>query len=240
MSLHGTNGRHRIYLMRHGEVRYFDATGRPLEPDGVTLTDEGRAQAKACARVLAGVAIDRVVCSGLARTRETAALAAAGRGIAIEEVAGLKEIRLGRLADIPRHRLEAELVYGFESAHLPGARMAGGELIADFEKRVVASFLALIGAPGWTTMLVVAHEAVNRMLLGWACGAGLVAVGGFEQDMGCLNIIDVDLVDGQIIRRLIKALNLTPYNLAKNGLNRTSMETVCEPLLRPQPGRAPG
>jgi probable phosphoglycerate mutase len=73
---------------------------------------------------------------------------------------------------------------------------------------------------------------VNRALLGWACGAGLAALGSFEQDMGCVNIIDVDLADGDIVRRLIKAVNLTPYNLAKLGLNRTSMETVCEALIR--------
>jgi probable phosphoglycerate mutase len=175
---------------------------------------------------LAVVPIDRVVCSGLPRTQETAAIACNGRGIAIEDVPELSEIRGGRFGDIPRERIEAEIVYGFEAAARPGARFAGGELIADFEHRVTNAFLGLLDTPGWTNMLVAAHDAVNRVLLGWTCGAGLDSVASFEQDMGCLNIIDVDLVDGVIIRKLIKAVNLTPYNLAKLGLNRTSMEQV--------------
>jgi probable phosphoglycerate mutase len=217
--------------MRHGEVRYFNDEGRPLEPDGVLLTADGRGQAEAAGQALANVAIDKVVCSGLPRTRQTAELVMGARATAIEERAALSEIRLGKISDIPRDRVEAELVYGLESAHLPGARMAGGEVFADFEARVVGGFLDLLAEAGWTTMLVVAHDGVNRALLGWACGAGLAALGSFEQDMGCVNIIDVDLADGEIARRLIKAVNLTPYNLAKLGLNRTSMETVCEALI---------
>jgi phosphoserine phosphatase len=232
MALHGTSGRHRIYLMRHGEVRYFDEQGKPLEPDGVLLTDHGRAQAEAAGQALANIDMDRVVCSGLPRTRQTAELVMGSRAGKIEERPALSEMRLGKISDIPRDRIEAELVYGLESAHLPGARMAGGEVFADFEARVVGGFEGLLGEPGWTTMLVVAHDGVNRALLGWACGAGLAALGSFEQDMGCVNIIDVDLADGEIVRRLIKAVNLTPYNLAKLGLNRTSMETVCEALIR--------
>lgn len=226
MPLHGTDGRHRIYLMRHGEVRYFDDAGRPVDPRLVELTEHGRAQAAAAAAALAEVPIERCVCSGLPRTRQTAEIAIGGRAIAIEEIADLGEIRGGRFADIPRERIEAELVYGFEAADRPGARFAGGELIADFERRVVAAFLGLLEAPDWTNLLIVAHDGVNRALLGWTCGAGLAAVASFEQDMGCLNIVDVDLVAGDIVRRLIKAVNVTPYNLAKLGLNRTSMEQV--------------
>ena len=61
--------------------------------------------------------------------------------------------------------------------YLQGVEDLAFELIADFEKRVVASFLALIGAPGWTTMLVVAHEAVNRMLLGLSVTHDMSGVG---------------------------------------------------------------
>ncbi len=226
MPLHGTNGRHRIYLMRHGAVRYFDDEGKPVNPVTVQLTEEGRTQAAAVGAALADVPIDRVVCSGLPRTRETAEIVSQGRNIAIEDMPDLSEIRGGRFSDIPRERVEAEIVYGFEAAAEPGARFAGGELIVDFEKRVTTAFRQLLDTPGWTNMLVAAHDAVNRVLLGWTCGAGLAAVASFEQDMGCLNIVDVDLVDGSIIRRLIKAVNVTPYNLAKLGLNRTSMEQV--------------
>ncbi len=59
--------RRRIYLMRHGDVSYFDAAGRPFRPDTVPLNDAGRLQAEAAGRLLADVPIDRVVASDLPR-----------------------------------------------------------------------------------------------------------------------------------------------------------------------------
>ena len=226
MALPGTKCRHRIYLMRHGEVSYFDAQGAARNPAMVSLTDKGQDQARAAGAALKDVPIDRVVCSGLPRTQQTAALATEGRDLTLIDEPGLKELRGGRFSDIPRERVEAEIIYGFDTADQPGARFARGELIIDFERRVVEAFVGLLAEPDWTTMLVVAHDAVNRILLGWTCGAGLSAVASFEQDMGCLNIIDIDLQDGEIVRRLIKAVNVTPYNLVKLGINRTSMEQV--------------
>ncbi len=40
--------------MRHGAVAYFDDDGRPVAPDDVPLTDEGREQAEAARELLAG------------------------------------------------------------------------------------------------------------------------------------------------------------------------------------------
>ena len=45
--------RRRIYLMRHGAVAYFDDTGRPVAPETVPLTDEGRTQAETARQLLA-------------------------------------------------------------------------------------------------------------------------------------------------------------------------------------------
>src|SRR5262245_42918095 len=47
--------RRRVFLARHGEVSYFDASGRPFRPDVVPLNDEGRRQAAAVSEVLAAV-----------------------------------------------------------------------------------------------------------------------------------------------------------------------------------------
>ncbi len=78
MALHGTNGRHRIYLMRHGAVRYFDDSGKPVNPATVKLTEEGRMQAGAVGAALADVPLDRVVCSALPRTRDLPRLPSLG------------------------------------------------------------------------------------------------------------------------------------------------------------------
>ena len=46
------DGARRIYLMRHGAVAYFDDDGRPVAPDDVPLTAEGRRQAQAAGELL--------------------------------------------------------------------------------------------------------------------------------------------------------------------------------------------
>lgn len=74
--------------------------------------------------------------------------------------------------------------------------------------------------------MVVSHDAVNRVLLCWAAGAGLGGMAAFEQDTACLNIIDIDWADGEAIRRLIRMVNFTPYDMVKSGIDLTVMEKV--------------
>ena len=50
--------RRRIYLMRHGEVDYFDAGGRPFRPETVSLNSVGRLQAEAAGCELVAIPID--------------------------------------------------------------------------------------------------------------------------------------------------------------------------------------
>lgn len=228
-ALPGTSGRRRVYLMRHGEVSYFDAEGRPIAPDLVELTDTGRAQAEAARDLLAPIPLDRVLHTGLARSRQTAEIVAGPHGLEPEAMPAFREIRPGRLAGLSREQAEAAFVYGMEQADRPDARFSGGEAYAAFYARVTHAFEALLKEPGWRRLLLVAHDGTNRMLLGWTCRGGLKAIGAFEQDPGCLNIIDADVVDGALVRRLIKALNLTPANWPKHGNYLTSMEQVFRP-----------
>ncbi len=229
--LAGTVARRRVYLLRHGHVAYYDAEGRPLNPKLAALTERGRAEARAAGALLAEVPLDRVVCSGLIRTRQTAALAVEGRGLTVEEDAAFLEIRAGRLAGIPKEKREAAYVYGFEDAAQDGACFAGGDRFAAVYDRVVSGFERVLLEPDWTHLALVAHDGVNRILLAWACGAGLAATAAFEQDYGGVNILDVDVADGRILRRLIRAVNVTPANPAKRGIHETSLEVAFGPLL---------
>jgi len=96
----------------------------------------------------------------------------------------------------------------------------------------VNSIRTILREPDWCQCVVVAHEGINRLLLSWACGAGLSAMASFEQDTGCINVLDFDMVprsDSQateIARVLVKAVNLTPYNYLKHGMNLTSLEAI--------------
>ena len=88
--------RRRVYLFRHAETSYVDREGNAV-PDArlVPLTARGCEQATEMGRWLRGIPFDRVVCSGLLRTRETAERLLAGRNIVVEERGELEEIRPG-------------------------------------------------------------------------------------------------------------------------------------------------
>ena len=123
------------------------------------------------------------------------------------------------------------MTFQFENADKPDATfLDGGEKFTDGRERAIAGLLALIDRPGWSNALIVGHEGINRVILSWFCSAGLNASVSFEQDTGCINILDVDLVPNgsghAIERKLIKAVNLTPLNYEKHGMNLRSLEAI--------------
>ena len=217
-----TEGRRRVFLVRHGEVSYFDADGRPFRPDTVPLNEEGRAQAEAAARLFADLPLDRVVSSGLPRTDQTAEILVRGSGLTIETREALREIRPGRLADIPPESIEQAFVGAFAGSIDRETRFLGGENFGSLVDRVLACFDGLLADPSWRHLLIVAHGGVNRAILCQAMGQGLGGFGAIEQDAGGINIIDLD-PGGRCIVRL---LNFTPYNPAKVGLTLTTMERL--------------
>jgi probable phosphoglycerate mutase len=70
----GTEPRHEVWLVRHGETEW-SKLGRHTGRTDVPLTDVGREQARSLARRLAGHRFALVLTSPLARSRETAVLA---------------------------------------------------------------------------------------------------------------------------------------------------------------------
>ena len=238
-ALPGTTGRRRIYLMRHGHVDYLaPEIVRTRSTHQVVLTPRGRLEAQAAGRAFTGVALDRAICSGLPRTRETAELVL-GQLTAppeLETEPEFVEIHGGRPKGLIKSRKEltATMAFHFARAAEDGATMMeGGEAFASAQARAIAAVKSLLEGPGWRQILIVAHEGINRLLLSWAAGAGLSAAGAFEQDTGCINVLDFDMVPGasgrplpEIERVLIKAVNLTPYNYVKHGMNLSSLEAI--------------
>ena len=224
-------GRRRIYLMRHGHVDYFDP--ELTDPRMVRLTDEGRVQASAARDALQHAPFDFAVFSGLPRTRETAEIVLSGNDSPPELTAheGLEEIKSGWIRAASREELAARLAYSFDGADAPGASfLPDGETFEYAQTRITAALEELILTRIWRSALIVAHEGVNRIALGWACGGGLSTIAAFEQDLACLNIIDVDVTPAekgeglQIERMAIKALNVTAYDTVKKDLSRSSLE----------------
>lgn len=236
-ALPGTTGRRRIYLMRHGFVDYTSKEViESMDPSVAKLTKRGREEARAAGAALSEVTFDLALCSGLARTRETAEIVLAEHPEAheLENVPAFEELRSGQYINFQSaEHLAATMTFQIEQAGEPGATfLQGGEKFADAMSRIEDGLIALLERPGWATALLVAHEMVNRLILAWALRAPLGAAVGFEQDTGCINIIDFDLtpdLDGEgtrIERAVIKSMNLTPANYLKNGMNLRSLEAI--------------
>jgi probable phosphoglycerate mutase len=212
--------------MRHGEVSYRRPDGRTVFSTQVTLTEEGVEQALVMRELLAEVAFDLGVHTGLTRTRQTAELVLEGLAVRLDEIEALREIQAGSIEHLSDERIDAEFTYGLERAAEPGAAFPGGESFAAFQNRIVPAFEALLLRPDWTTALVVGHGGTNAVILAWVTRGGLAGLSAFEQDAGCVNIIDADVVEGEIVRRMLRAVNLTPYNLAKHEHYLTVAERI--------------
>ena len=218
--------RRRIYLMRHAQVSYFDASGNPYDPRSVPLTPAGRDQARAAAEMLGGIPFDVALCSGLARTVETARIVLGERSLPLAEEHRLKEVRAGRLREIPPEHQEREIAYAYETAHDPDGAFIRGEPWRELATRVHAAWADLLSRDDWRTALVVAHDGVNRVLLTHVLGADIAAIKAFEQDPACVNIIEVDHSAGRIERAFLRAVNIAPYNLTRHDEPLMVMEKI--------------
>ncbi len=230
-------GRRRIYLVRHADVSYFSAQGAALDTRTVPLNATGRAQAAELSESFRGVSIDRVVVSGLTRTRETAALLLAGRDLRVEECPELAEIRPGKMtAWAPRllsspNEIEEFFIGSLSRELAPEDTFLGGESFGDFFDRVVPAFERLIASPDWRDMLVVAHGGTNRALLAHMLGSSLRTMSTLEQDPACVNVIDVNpggdpSAARSASRYLVRLLNFTGGAPLKNGSRMTTMEKI--------------
>ncbi len=133
-----------LILTRHGRAAADDIMlGGQLD---VPLTADGRREAEALGRRLAGVRIDRIVASPMARALETAQVVGAGRPIEVDE--RLRELDYGRWEGLTYEEVDAhdpELRARWEhdpaSTHSPG-----GESGDDVAARALGFLVDLIAA----------------------------------------------------------------------------------------------
>jgi broad specificity phosphatase PhoE len=203
--------------MRHAQVAYFE-DGRPVQPETVPLTEEGREQARAAAELLAGIEFDRVITSGLLRTLETARIVAPDAEP--ESWPDLREIESGRLGDIPEAELERAFVEAWRDVVPEDAEFLGGETIGSLLDRVLPAVDRLVADPEWDTVLAVLHGGVNRAILSYALIRGRAMLGNFEQAPACINVLDVG--EDWVVR----AVNTTPTDLAHHGGRLRTMEEL--------------
>jgi len=233
MAIDGAS-RRRLYLFRHGSVDYIDDSGEWVDdPDTVDLNKKGRAQASGMAALFADVHIDKALCTGLPRTRQTG-----------ETILGTRDIELGVLAELEEIRpLKGEAAGGYDvytdiafshwRAPERDARFLGGERYSDFYTRISVAMESLLADSSWHNLAVFAHGGTNAAVLGWTTGVGLQAFGLLDQSMCCLNIVDFDVDDsGQVIRKAVRGMNITADDPVMIKRHAGDMEMLAQRILK--------
>ncbi|VBB07796.1 alpha-ribazole phosphatase cobc [Lucifera butyrica] len=179
-----------IFLVRHGKIELEDEQRRYIGQLDLPLNEAGVRQARGLQKRLAGANIGTIFCSDLIRSRQTAAILAGDKGIAVIPRKELREIDLGRwegckFAEIARHFPNEFKARGADIGYY---RVPGGESFADCSRRVVAAFHDILTATEGPILLV-GHAGVNRVLLCYMLGIPLANLFRISQDYGCLNMI---------------------------------------------------
>jgi probable phosphoglycerate mutase len=183
----------RLLLARHGETPW-NAEGRYQGQEDIALSATGEAQARALGERLRDVRIDRAVSSPLARARRTAELALGeARAPMLSTDAGFMEIAHGEweglLAAEIRERDPERARAWREAPH--EVLMPGGESLQHVLDRAWPALeRACAGLGDDDTLLVVAHDAVNRVLLCRVLGLPLPRLWGFRQAPTTLNLLE--------------------------------------------------
>ena len=155
----------KLFLARHGEVEGW-RPGMLLGSTDALLSDRGRHQAALIEDVFPGDAGIRFVCSPLARARQTAAVATAGREASVETDADLREIDFGEWEGLAYDEVEK----GYPalarewSDLIPGFGFPRGEKIEDFVSRVERAAHSLAEGEA-TTVVAFSHGGVIRALI---------------------------------------------------------------------------
>jgi probable phosphoglycerate mutase len=156
-----------LLLLRHGHVDWHDPE-RFRGRAELALSDLGRRQARAAAFAIAtSWKPDAVYTSPLGRCRDTAAAIAEPFRLDVQPIEALADIDYGAWQgltwDEAAGRWPAEIERWRRAPHL--AAIPGGETLAALLSRTSAALCDLLRRHPAETIVVIAHDSVNRVLL---------------------------------------------------------------------------
>ncbi len=203
----------RILLARHGETAW-NAEGRYQGQEDIPLSPVGETQARALGERLRDVRIDRAVASPLSRALRTAQLALGEqRAPLLTTDAGLMEIAHGEWEGLPTHEIHArdpERLRAWRDTPHEVLMPQGESLQHVLDRAWPALQRACQGMDADQTLLVVAHDAVNRVLLCRVMGLSLQRLWSFRQAPTTLNLLEGIDVEHLDVVRLNDCTHHTP------------------------------
>jgi phosphoserine phosphatase len=181
-----------ILLTRHGHVPWLEPK-RFRGRAELNLTDTGIAQAEATARRIgAGWRPEAVYASPLGRTLRTARIIAEPLRLPVQSMDALIDIDYGEwqglTADEAKARWPAEAELWHRRPDL--VQIPGGETLQDVLARIAQALRLIVGRHPQETLVLVAHDSVNRVILLHALELPLARYWQLGQDPCALNRIE--------------------------------------------------
>ena len=194
----------RIFLIRHGETEW-NKVGRLQGNSDVKLSAEGIRQARLLAEHAILPAVDVIYSSDLSRAFDTAKILAANFSLPVNKTPALREINFGDWEGQSISVLAKEHPKSFgrfftapEHCHPPH-----GETFLEAQARVMNVLRDIIAKHDNRNVAIVAHGAVNRLIIGAALDMPIHKMWAISQFNTALNILRVE--DGGFVVELINS-----------------------------------
>jgi phosphoserine phosphatase len=206
----------RLLLVRHGETDW-NRQGRFQGQMDIPLNPTGQQQAQQAATFLADMPLNFAVTSPMLRPKETAEIILKNHPhIALALEPDFREISHGAWEG----KLETEIEQGYPGElerwrmQPEAVQMPGGENLQQVWDRsvkawdnLVTSLRETVSANGNQLGIVVAHDAVNKVILSYVAGAGPEKFWSFKQGNGAVSVIDYSAEGAPTLQ----AMNITTH-----------------------------
>ena len=178
-----------IYLARHGEID-LGGKKRLVGQVDLPLSEKGRQQARLFKHALTPPPFDRIYCSDLIRSLETARIIASPEEETFEVLLPLREINLGVWDGLEVAEIREYFPGEWEKREQNVIRYTppGGESFVTLADRVRPVFEDIV-EKGEPRVLIVGHAGVNRVILTQVLGMPLANLFRLQQDYGALTLM---------------------------------------------------
>jgi alpha-ribazole phosphatase len=191
----------RLYLARHGQIYGFEKQVMCGFTD-TPLTPIGRMQMERLAERLRHADIGTIYSSDLQRSSLGAQIIARDHDAEVFQFSELRELNFGTWEGLSLTELAEKFPEetAKRKADILNYQIPEGETILGFSKRISACFNSILASNHERGILIVAHKGVNRVILCHLLELDLSNIFIFQQDYGCLNVIDFFPDNTRVIR----------------------------------------
>ena len=184
----------KFILIRHGETNW-NREGRYQGQIDTALSDYGRNQGAKITTALESVPIDVCYSSPLKRSYDTAKMGLGERDITINTDDRLLEINHGAWEGLLASEVEKrwpDILEKWRTTVVDAQMPGGGENIVDVKNRAMEAFEEYAREHEGKTILVAAHDAINKAVLCAILDIDLSKFWQVKQDNTCINVFEYE------------------------------------------------